>query len=210
MPVNCFGYDRVSLWGLIKQEALQGTAAQQYKSAPASQFFPSLFFFPSFLNALSRHCFWQSRGVELLSATPPGHLEGLQMCSSRIVDCSISGTWDTPPPPPPPMHPALAHFIYNQSTFQTQSENQILLCPSLWVEELIENAKCNQISWIKMSGLKMGDMSDNSHGSAWGMKRLVEIIGMWVWSVYELLMVCFGRQSGWSPLPSYAGCSYWK
>lgn len=201
MPVNCFGYDRVSLWGLIKQEALQGTAAQQYKSAPASQFSLSLFHFLSFLNALSRRCFWRSRGVVLLLATPPGHLEELQMWSSRIVDCSISGFF-----------PCIQHLLLHlQSVRISNSVWKSDSSPSsLWVEELIENAKCNQISWIKMSGLKMADMSDNSHGSAWEMKRLVEIIGMWVWSVYELLMVCFGRRSGWSPLPSYAGCSYWK
>lgn len=110
------------------------------------------------------------------------------------------------------MHPALVYFIYNQFTFQTQSGNQLplgfCLPPlSLWVVALIENANCNQISWIKMSGLKMGDMRDNSHGSAWEMKRLVEIMEMWVWSVYELLMVCFGRRFGWSP-PSLFGCNY--
>lgn len=110
------------------------------------------------------------------------------------------------------MHLTFVRFIYNQFTFQTQSENQLLfrspLTLSHWVVALIENANCNQISWIKMSGLKMGDMNDNSHGSAWEMKSLVEIMGMWVWSVYELLMVCFGRRFGGSPLPSYTGSSY--
>lgn len=44
-------YDKVSLLGLKKQEAVEGTAAQQYKSYPASQL--SLSFLPIFLNVPS-------------------------------------------------------------------------------------------------------------------------------------------------------------
>lgn len=44
-------YDKVSLLGLKKQEAVEGTAVQQYKSYPDSQ--PSLSFLPIFLNVPS-------------------------------------------------------------------------------------------------------------------------------------------------------------
>lgn len=169
--------------------------------------FLSLSFLLKFLKfSLAPPWFWRRWGVVLLLART-GALGGAP--DVLLQSCGPQHLWHFS------MHPALVHFIYNQSTFQTQSENQPLFCffcfftsfslsvfLSLWVVALIENANCNQISWIKMSGLKMGDMSDNSHGSAWEMKRLAEIMGMWVWSVYELLMVCFGRQFGWSLLPS--------
>ncbi len=149
-------------------------------------------------SSLSSPCIWCSRGVELL-ATLPGHLEGLQMCSSGAADRSISGDF-------PCLQLRFASFTISPH-FKLNlkiSFSSIIPPPlSLWVMALIENANCNQISWIKMSGLKMGDIRDNSHGSAWGMKRLAEIMGTWVWSVYEFLMVCFGRCFGGAPMPSY-------
>ena len=87
------------------------------------------------------------------------------------------------------MHPALAHLIYNQSTFQAHSESELLLIV------LQKKAKRNHICWT-VSGWKMGDMSNSSHGQAWETKKLVKIMGMWVWSVFELLTIYFGRHFG--------------
>lgn len=140
----------------------------------------------------------QGRGAPLSDA--PGALErggvggGVQMCSSRAVDRSISGVF-----------PCI-QLLFTSFTISPHFKLNLRISfpsifpPSLWALALIENANCNQISWIKMSGLKMGDMSDNSQSSAW--ERLLNIMGTW----YEFLMVCFGRRLGWSPLSSHT-CS---
>lgn len=137
--------------------------------------------------SLAPRSFCASRRVELLLATPPGHLEGLQMCSFSAVDRSISGDFPC------------VQLLF--TSFTISPHFRPLHPPTLyvWFVALIENADCNQINWIKMSGLKMGDMRLNSHGSAWEMERLVEIMVMWVWSGCELLMVCFGSQFGCPP-----------
>lgn len=96
---------------------------------------------------------------------------------------------------PPPTHAFIFCSLRLHSVYISQSENQFLFQPppSLCCFLHLKMQQCNQISWIKMSGLKMGDISANSHGSACEIKWLVEIMGMWIWSVHELLMVCFGR-----------------
>lgn len=103
----------------------------------------------------------------------------------------------------PPTHAFIFCSLRLHSVYISQSENQFLFQPppSLCCFLHSKMQYCNQISWIKMSGLKMGDISANSHGSACEIKCLVEIMGMWIWSVHELLMVCFGRRFGWSPCP---------
>lgn len=163
------------LWGLIKQETLWGTAAQHDNSNPASQLSPCFLKAPLSIAASDR----VRRREQLFLVTPCGHMEGIQMCSYIAADDSISGDF-------PGIQ--LVHFIYNQSTFQTQSENQFLSppppsCISFWIVALTENANCNQISWIQMSGLKMWDRSNNSHGSAREINGLVELMGMWVWPI---------------------------
>ena len=120
-------YDKVSLWGADKtgSSARNSCSTLQIRPCqPTLSLSLSLSLFLSFLFSLflSHHSFWRSlRGVELLSATPPGHLERLQMCFFGAADRRISG-WSS-------VRPTLVHFIYNQSAFRTQSENQCVPPP---------------------------------------------------------------------------------
>ena len=81
-------HDKVSLWGLIKQEALRGTAAQHYKSDPASQLSLSLFSSRCLKCSLSHRCLWWGTGSGAPLSDAPGALGGapdvlLQSCGPQ-------------------------------------------------------------------------------------------------------------------------------
>lgn len=194
-------YGKISLWGLIKQKALRGTAAQQHKSDSISQLSLRL---PLFL------LFYHMPSLPSLLMTEMGSGAPLSHASRALGEapdvflhrCGPAASLAI-------FHASNSCSLHLQSVCISNSIWKSASLPlfflpsphSLWVMALIENANCNQISWIKMSGLKMGDIRDKSHGSAWEMMRLVEIMRTRVWSVYELLIFCFGRWFGCQKRP---------